>query len=195
MATDAPKTKVITFVTGNKKKLEEFRAIIGDQVAATFLSQKIDLPELQGEPHDIAKEKCRLAATQIQGPVITEDTCLCFNALHGLPGPYIKWFLEKLGHDGLNTLLTGFPDKTGYALCTFAYSEAPDKEPLIFEGRTNGKIVPAKGPNNFGWDPIFLPDGYDETYAEMSSDTKNSISHRYRALSKLKEYLIKARYE
>ncbi len=63
------------------------------------------VPELQGEPVDVAISKVKLAVQQAQCPVITEDTCLCFNALNGLPGPYIKWFLEKTGHDGLNKLL------------------------------------------------------------------------------------------
>ena len=54
--------------------------------------------------------------------VMVEDTCLCFNAMHGLPGPYCKWFLQKLGHDGLNRMLVGFDDKSAYAQCTFAYS-------------------------------------------------------------------------
>ena len=53
---------------------------------------------------------------------MVEDTCLCFNAYKGLPGPYIKWFLEKLGHDGLNRMLAGFDDRTAYAQCTFAYA-------------------------------------------------------------------------
>ena len=53
---------------------------------------------------------------------MVEDTCLCFNAMHGLPGPYCKWFLQKLGHDGLNRMLVGFEDKSAYAQCTFAYS-------------------------------------------------------------------------
>jgi inosine triphosphate pyrophosphatase len=51
-----------------------------------------------------------------------EDTCLCFNAYKGLPGPYIKWFLEKLGHDGLNKMLVGFDDHSAYAQCTYAYT-------------------------------------------------------------------------
>lgn len=180
---------VITFVTGNKKKLEEFKAIVGEEIPVSFVSEKIDLPEFQGEPEDIAKEKCRLAASKVIGGVITEDTCLCFNALKGLPGPYIKWFLDKLGHEGLNTLLQGFEDKSAYALCTFAYCGGPDEEPLVFAGRTNGHIVPARGPPDFGWDPIFQPESYSETYAEMDKEVKNSISHRYRALSSLKEYL------
>lgn len=59
----------------------------------------------------------------------------------------------------------------------------------VFEGRTEGTIVnPPRGPRNFGWDPIFQPDGYTQTYAELDSSIKNTISHRGRALNKLKEY-------
>ena len=63
-------------------------------------SQDIDLPEYQGEPEEIAEKKCKLAAEHIGGPVLTEDTSLCFNALGGMPGPYIKWFLSKIGPEG-----------------------------------------------------------------------------------------------
>lgn len=59
---------------------------------------------------------------------MVEDTCLCFNALDGLPGPYIKWFLEGLGHEGLNKMLSGFEDKTAYAQCVFAFSAGPGKD-------------------------------------------------------------------
>lgn len=68
--------------------------------------QKLDLPELQGEPDFVCTSKCKSAAAITNGPVIVEDTSLCFNALKGLPGPYIKWFYEKLGSDGLHRLLT-----------------------------------------------------------------------------------------
>ena len=60
----------------------------------------VDLPEFQGEPDEVAREKCKLAAERLKCPVVTEDTSLCFNALGGLPGPYIKWFLKKLGPEG-----------------------------------------------------------------------------------------------
>ena len=72
-------------MTGNAKKLEEVRAILGsDSLPVTIVSQKLDLPELQGEPEEISKEKCELAARQVGGPVMVEDTSLCFNALGGL---------------------------------------------------------------------------------------------------------------
>ena len=98
------------------------------------------------------------------GAVIVEDTCLCFKAMKGLPGPYIKWFLDKLGHDGaflalccghtavityctspaltqqwwtgLNKMLVGFEDPSAYALCTFAFCGGEGEEPQVFSGRT-----------------------------------------------------------
>jgi inosine triphosphate pyrophosphatase len=118
---------------------------------------------------------------QIGGPCITEDTALCFDAFNGLPGPYIKYFLQELGHDGelrrihiralalfilrqgLNTLLSGFSTTSAYALCTFAYCAGPGSEPLLFEGRTNGKIVPPRGKQRFGWDPVFEVAGTGKT--------------------------------
>ena len=114
---------------------------------------------------------------------------MCFNALGGLPGPYIKWFLDKCGHDGLNRMLAGFDDKTAYAQCTFTFSAGPGAEPQVFEGRCAGSIVPARGPTNFGWDPVFQPEGFAETFAEMSKEVKNSISHRSRSIAKLKTFL------
>ena len=97
----------LNFITGNKNKLLEVQAILGDTV--DLRNQSIDLPELQGTIEEISKDKCRRAAeavtllcptnsrniltnTQVQGPVLVEDTCLCFNALKELPGPYMYVF-------------------------------------------------------------------------------------------------------
>jgi inosine triphosphate pyrophosphatase len=121
---------------------------------------------------------------------MVEDTALCFNALKGLPGPYIKWFLEAVHHDGLNRMLHGFDDKTAYALCVFSYTDGPGLPVHTFTGRTDGKIVVARGNAGFGWDAIFEPtEGGGKTYGEMTKEEKNSISHRYRALDKLRAFL------
>jgi len=182
-------SKTITFVTGNAKKLEEFIAILGNNFPHKVVSKNVDLPEYQGSPEEVVKEKCAEAARHIKGPVIVEDTCLCFNALGGLPGPYIKWFLKELGPDGLPRLIADWEDKSAAALCMFGYSEGEGKEVKVFEGRTPGVIVnPPRGRRDFGWDPIFQPDGFTETYAEIDSAVKNGISHRGKALTKLKEY-------
>lgn len=101
-------SRVLTFVTGNAKKLEEIKAILGSGFPLKIESVKLDLPELQGkqkfkfkisfkiitnsgEIDEISIEKCKEAARHVKGPVVTEDTSLCFNALNGLPGAYIKW--------------------------------------------------------------------------------------------------------
>ena len=66
------------------------------------MSRDIDLPEFQGEPDEISRAKCLEAAKRVNGAVMTEDTCLCFNALGGMPGPYVKWFLKAVGPPGLS---------------------------------------------------------------------------------------------
>ena len=112
----ASKAKAITFVTGNAKKLQEVVTIVGGASGfpREIVSQKIDLPEYQGDPSEVCREKCRAAARIVDGPVIVEDTCLGFRAHGGLPGPYIKWYLDKLGVDGLPKLLAGFDDKVQF---------------------------------------------------------------------------------
>eukprot|EP01043_Picozoa_sp_COSAG02_P052809 COSAG02_NODE_5746_length_4072_cov_5.959476_2_plen_209_part_00 len=185
----------ITFVTGNKKKLEEVQRILSTGDTAFpfgITSTKIDLPELQGEPLEISEEKVKLAAAEVGGPVMCEDTSLCFNALNGLPGPYIKWFLEKTGHEGLNNLLAAYPDKSAYAQTIFGLCAGPGKPVHTFDGRTAGVIVPARGPLDFGWDPVFEPSegSGGKTYAEMEKDEKNAISHRGKALDQLRSWLV-----
>jgi len=182
----------ITFITGNRNKLEEVRSILKTNQEDTHYSIKsldIDLPEIQGEPEYVIQEKCKSASLQLNGPIIVEDTSLCFNALGGLPGPYIKWFMKKIGLDGLNKLLLGYEDKTIEAKCIFGYQENRDSQIHYFTGITKGTLVEPRGNMNFGWDPVFLPEGYNETYGEMDNETKNSISHRFKALQLLKEFL------
>lgn len=185
-------SKPIVFVTGNANKLKEVLMILGEAFEGKVISQNIDLPEFQGEPDEICVAKCEEAAKHIKGSVIIEDTCLGFNALGGMPGPYIKWFLQPLGPAGLHKMLNGFEDKSAFALCTFAYSSGiPGEKVKLFHGRTEGTIVSPRGPPDFGWDPCFQPNGFDRTYAEMSKEEKNAISHRSKALQALKEFLVK----
>uniref|UniRef100_UPI00358E3AD8 inosine triphosphate pyrophosphatase n=1 Tax=Myxine glutinosa TaxID=7769 RepID=UPI00358E3AD8 len=185
--------RVITFVTGNDNKLKEAMQILGDKFPYQLIARKIDLPEYQGEPEDISRQKCKAAMELVDGPLIVEDACLCFNALGGLPGPYIKWFLDKLKPEGLYKLLAAFDDKSARAVCTFAYSSGRKDDPVIlFRGETPGKIVEPRGSRDFGWDPCFQPDGFDKTYAEMPKETKNSISHRFRALDAFRRHFVTA---
>lgn len=179
----------ITLVTGNKGKLSEVRAIL-DGIAVVD-NHAIDLPELQGTTTAIVTEKAKAAFHRLRQPVMIEDTSLGFNALGGLPGPYIKWFLESVKQEGLVKMLQGFDDKGAVAKCVFAYATGPnDSDVTIFEGECRGTVVAPVGSGGFGWDPIFHPDGEAEgvTFASMSKEEKNKISHRARALQKVKEH-------
>jgi inosine triphosphate pyrophosphatase len=95
------------------------------------------------------------------------------------------------GVEGLNASLVGFDDKSATAQCIFAFCAGPFAEPILYRGVTDGSIVPARGPRDFGWDPIFLPDGSDLTYAEMPKPEKNKISHRFRALDAFRQDFLR----
>lgn len=180
------------FISGNVKKFEELSAILKKELPEIEVKQIIvDLPELQGEPEEIVRNKLDYALnTEAVGhPIIVEDTSLCFNSFGGLPGPYIKSFLTKLGTNGLYQMLNAFSDKTGYAQCILGMRKDKLEEPKLFIGRTQGEIVPPRGPNNFGWDPIFQPQGYAQTYAEMAKEEKNQISHRGKAVQEMIQWI------
>jgi len=94
------------------------------------------------------------------------------------------WMVRKSTlNTGLNRLLAGFDDKGATAICTFAYCEGPGFEPVLFEGKTLGHIVPPRGPTDFGWDPVFEVDGHGKTcveltnvsFAEMDKSEKNAV--------------------
>lgn len=177
------------FITSNENKLREARQIMS---GIEILNEKIPLPELQGEPEDIVREKARLAHEKLKKPLFVEDTCLCFDALKGLPGPYVHDFLIKLGREGLIKLLAGHKSKAATAKCLVGYADSKGKI-TVFVGETKGSIAnEPRGNSNFGvfgWDPIFIPAGSKKTYAEMTHEEKNSVSHRMKALKKFRNFL------
>ncbi|KAE8147769.1 non-canonical purine NTP pyrophosphatase, rdgB/HAM1 family [Aspergillus avenaceus] len=172
----------LTFITGNKNKAAEVTAILGHTANLRILS--IDLPEIQGTVEEITREKCRAASEIVKGSVLVEDSGLEMRALGGLPGAYVKAFVDTVGNEGLVKILAEFEDKSADAVCTFAYSGGVGEEPVLFQGRLEGRIVPARGVSSFGWEPIFEHKG--ETLAEMDVVKKNGLSHRFRGLEKFR---------
>ena len=187
------KRKIINFVSGNKNKLKELNEILSSNIKDIEVKQlDIDLPELQGYPEDIVKGKLKLAlekAKDLKGPVLVEDTSLCFNAYGGLPGAYIKYFLKEIKPEGLYKMASVFDDHSAYAQSIYGLQKNEKEEPHLFIGKTDGEIVAPKGDNNFGWDPCFKPDCSRKTYAEMDENEKNKISHRGKSSKALIEYL------
>lgn len=187
----------IYFVTGNANKWLEVKDILGPHLNNVLQQATIDLPELQGTIEEIAILKCKHAAKELNAAVITEDTALVFDDMNGMPGPYVKWFLEALKVDGLSLMARSYSkalnnkvvSPKAKAICTMTYCQSPNEEPLTFQGVTDGHISEPRGSLKFGWDPIFIPDGSKLTYAEMAKEDKNIISHRYKALAMLINHL------
>lgn len=172
------------FITGNKGKLAEVQAVLPDVEALD-----IDLPEIQSlDAHEIIKAKLLEAQKHQTGEFIVEDNSLYLEGIKGLPGPLIKWFLKTVGNDGLYKMAESFGNFNAEAKVVIGYSNSAG-EISFFEGNTKGTIVPARGSEGFGWDPIFQPEGYSKTFAELTPEEKNSFSMRRIAVEKLKEKL------
>jgi inosine triphosphate pyrophosphatase len=175
---------MLQFITGNKNKFEEVRAILGD-----VHQFEIDLPEIQEiDSRKIIEAKLRAAVGQADGEFIIEDTSLTFEGMNGLPGPLIKWFLGAIGNKGLAGLAVHTGNDRAEAKTIVGYAKKGE-EMKFFEGIVKGRIVEPRGGTDFGWDPIFVPDGHEKTFAEMSRAEKNGISMRRIALEKLKKFI------
>lgn len=181
--------KTLLFITSNEHKLREARFALSD---CRILKRTMTLPEIQGEPEDIIRAKAAAAYKKVRKPLFVEDICLCFESLNGLPGPYIRDFLEKIGQKGLIKLLAGHKNKKATAKCYIGFAQSA-KNIKVFVGETKGTIAnKPRGKMNFakGWDPIFIPNGTTKTNAEMPLEEKNKFSHRRKALNKFKRYLL-----
>jgi non-canonical purine NTP pyrophosphatase (RdgB/HAM1 family) len=172
----------ITIVTGNPNKLKEIQEIAGDKFA--LVTKSIDLPEIQSlDLKEIIDNKVRSAYKIIGAPVIVEDVSAGLDDLEGLPGPFYKFFREKLG-DIILVKLASIADSNKITIrCMAAYYDG--NKILYGLGEIHGKAVEPKGENGFGFDPVVIPAGQSLTMAEMSSEEKNEISHRGQAFRKL----------
>lgn len=175
------------FITGNANKFLEIQAILPD-----VEQLDIDLPEIQSlNPQEIIEFKLCAALEHIsEGCIIVEDTSLYFEGINGLPGPLIKWFMKALGREGLAKLVIATGNNRAEAKTIIGYANEKG-EINYFEGTIRGQVVMPLGETSFGWDPIFMPDGYDITFAEMGIEEKNKISMRRQAAQKLKDFLKK----
>lgn len=177
----------IVVVTSNKNKLREINSILGtDHKVST-----IDIPEIQSLNLDeVISHKAKAAYAIIKKPVLVEDVSLNIKSLKGLPGPFVKFFLVTVGTEGTVKLLGKKPTDTT-AIAAVAIFDG--KNLKIFKGKVEGTLSKKdRGTNGFGFDKIFIPKGYKKTYAQMTPEQKNKISHRAKALKKLKAFLSKS---
>jgi non-canonical purine NTP pyrophosphatase (RdgB/HAM1 family) len=171
------------FVTGNKNKIEEFEYILGTKLKSVDLN----LEEIQSlNVEDVARNKAEQAYEILKKPVITEDTGLYFEELNGLPGALVKFFIKNLTLEQVCNLIK--ENRKAKAVICIAYFDGKEMKLIVEE--TLGEIsTEPKGNNGFGWDPIFIPQGYDKTFAELTLEEKRSNFMRKEAIMKLKEIL------
>lgn len=174
-----------TFITGNVHKAKYVAAWLGTDVP----HRALDLDEIQTlDLHQLLTHKAKQAYQLLKTPVLVEDAQLSFAALGGLPGPFIKWFLDSLGVEGLARLVHSQTDHTAHGKICYALYDGKDMR--FFEGEMHGSIASEpRGEGGFGFDAIFINHGYTKTRAEMSEDEYATTSYRKQALDKLKEFL------
>lgn len=179
---------MISFITGNKKKFEEMKRLVPE-----VEQLDIDLPEIQSMNfREIIEAKLQEALKHHSGGCIVEDTSVNMDCLQGLPGPFIKWFLQALGPGGLAEIAQKHENDRVSVTVMIGYAEHPEKI-QYFEGTAFGRVVTPRGEAGYGWDPIFMPDGFDQTYAEMGPEAKSKISARRIATDKLLAFLEEAK--
>ncbi|HEU5427802.1 MAG TPA: RdgB/HAM1 family non-canonical purine NTP pyrophosphatase [Actinocrinis sp.] len=200
---DAPR---VVLATRNKHKIDELRAILAATGVEVELLGVAEFPDLS----DVAEtgvtfaENALLKAVDVASrtglPAIADDSGLCVDVLGGAPGIFSARWAGRHGADkaNLDLLLAQLADiadehRRAHFACAAALAR-PDGTQVVREGRIDGTLLHApRGGNGFGYDPIFLPDGYEQTTAEMPADEKNAISHRTRAFQALAQDLAALR--
>jgi XTP/dITP diphosphohydrolase len=177
----------IYFITGNAMKAKEAKLILpkfGIEVA----QKDIDVHEIQDkEASIIAARKAEDAFRILGHPLIVEDTGLYIKAMNGYPGAFIKHFFNSIGPEGIMGFLDG-KERMADAVTVVAYCDSGGKA-RTFEGRVSGRISETiRKRNEFDWDMIFIPDGYEQTYSELDIEEKNEISQRRKALEKFAQW-------
>jgi len=177
----------IIVVTSNPHKADEVRAFFSGLVDLRHVS--MDIPEYRSDDvGEIARKKAEYAYAALGSPVMVDDTGFFIAALNGFPGPYAAYVLSTLGNDGILKLMDGVRDRHAYFETAVAWADPSGIR--VFRGRIDGVIVSPRGNAGFGYDPIFEVEG--RTLAERDIDEKNRISHRARALSGMRDWLMAA---
>ena len=187
----------LVFATNNAHKLEEVAAILGDQVELLSLNDigcQTDIPETAETLEGNALLKSSYIYKTHHLDCFADDTGLEVEALNGAPGVYSARYAGGEGHDAQANMLKLLHELDGKenrkAQFRTAISLILDGKEYLFEGVIKGEIIKEKrGDSGFGYDPVFMPEGYDRTFAELGNDIKNQISHRALAVQKLCEFL------
>ncbi|MBR5847470.1 MAG: non-canonical purine NTP diphosphatase [Bacteroidaceae bacterium] len=185
----------IVFATNNAHKLEEVAAILGDGFEVLSLREigcDTDIPETSDTFAGNAMQKASFVKEHYGYDCFADDSGLEVDILDGAPGVYSARYSgggSEANMDKLLLNLTGKSERGAQFRTVVALLIG--KESHLFEGIVRGTIIEERrGEGGFGYDPIFVPEGYEQTFAELGSEVKNSISHRAKAVKQLAEYLL-----
>jgi len=190
--------KKIVFATNNKHKLDEIRKISEGKheiLSLNDINCRTDIPETGTTLEENALIKARFVKDNFGYDCFADDTGLEVKALDGAPGVYSARYAGEdcRAEDNIRKLLTnleGISDRRAAFRTVIALLIGDEQ--YFFEGAIHGKIIDEKrGESGFGYDPVFVPDGYEQTFAELGEDIKNNISHRAIATTKLIRFLLK----
>ena len=186
----------LVFATNNKHQLQEVRDILGNRIEVLSLSDincHDDIPETGTTLEENALIKARWVSEKYNCNCFADDTGLEVTALGGAPGVYSARYAGEECNSVANMekLLQNLTEKTDRsAQFRTVIALIINGEEILFDGVVKGSITTEKsGDSGFGYDPIFVPEGYDISFAQMGNKEKNSISHRFRATEKLSKYL------
>jgi non-canonical purine NTP pyrophosphatase (RdgB/HAM1 family) len=174
----------ITFITSNQSKADYLSKYLGFNVG----HQKVELDEIQSlDLKAVVEHKVKQAYEIVNGPVIVEDVSLEFEALGRLPGTFIKFYVDEVPFETICRTLDGLSRKAK-ARCVFGYYDGKDLE--FFEGGLDGTIAEnPSGDNGYGWDKIFIPNGYNVTRASLDEKNDELTYTKIKPFGKLKAYL------
>jgi non-canonical purine NTP pyrophosphatase (RdgB/HAM1 family) len=180
-----PDREKLILVSSNPNKGIEAERILG----VPLLRVSIVLPELQAATvEDITRYKLEVARAKGFGRLVVEDVSLGFDELGNFPGPYVRWLLEAAGGKGLAAIAYALNNRSAKAQCCVAYWDG--SEGHVFLGECVGEVlIEPRGERHFGWDAWFQPRGSQKTFAEMTAEEKDRVSHRGDAYRKLREHL------
>ncbi len=191
----------IVFATQNRKKLEEIKAMLPDSIELNGLDHlgfHEDIPETHDTLEENALQKARYIYDKFGVNCFADDTGLEVDALNGRPGVHSARYAgeDKDSNANMDKLLDELKNSDNRrAQFRTVIALIIDGDELLFNGIAEGEIIDEKrGKEGFGYDPIFVPRGYNETFAQMPLQEKNRISHRYKATKMLAEYLMSLNY-
>lgn len=178
-------TDPLVLVSSNPNKAIEAERILG----TPLLRVSLPLPEIQATTvEEICRYKLEIARSKSYGRLIVEDVSLGFDELGNFPGPYVRWLLEAAGGKGLAAMACALNNRAAKAQCCVGYWDG--QRGHLFLGQCAGEVlVQPRGDQQFGWDPWFQPRGSTKTFAEMSPEEKDRISHRGDAYRQLAAHL------